>query len=72
MKTEQELENAIKVYRETIELEAEMERIENKIKKNHHRFNLNPDLKRHELPNFIIPKSSYDEIKKLFDFEYLK
>jgi len=37
-----------------------------------HSFNLNPELKRHEFPNFIIPKSGYAEIKAFFDFELLK
>lgn len=38
----------------------------------YHRFELNPALEEYEVPNFIIPKSCYDEIKDFFDFEYLE
>jgi len=131
MKTEQELENVIKVYRENIELEAKVKSIKNEIEQNHkliieyffpyllsvyekwqpaleekamvidfasyycfevtikkingymvraqegqrdvyHRFELNPVLNEYEVPVFVIPKSSYDEIKDLFAFKYLE
>ena len=37
-----------------------------------HRFELNPKLDEYEVPHFIIPKSSFKEIKKLFGFKQLK
>jgi len=38
----------------------------------YHRFELNPKLKEYVVPHFIIPKSSYNEIKKFFKFTLLK
>ena len=132
MKTEPTLENVSKVDRENIELEAEIKRLEDKIKQNHkrlieyffpyllsvyekwrprleekamaiyfgphicfevtvkeidgyviraqegqkknvvHRFELNPVLEEYEAPCFIIPQSSYEEIKEFFDLRLLK
>lgn len=37
-----------------------------------HRFELNPVLDEYEVPCFILPKWSYDEIKDFFEFEFLK
>ena len=131
MKTEQALQNVLKVYRENFDWEAKIEELQGKIERNHkliikyffpyllsiyekwrpsleekvmaidfesqccfeltiktieghmiraqegqkdfyHRFELNPKLKEYMVPHFIIPKSSYNEIKKFFKFTLLK
>jgi hypothetical protein len=38
----------------------------------YHRFELNPVLEEYEVPVFVIPKSSFDEIKTFFAFKFLE
>lgn len=52
-------------------IDGDIVRVQQGKKSIYHNFSLNPSIEEYEVPNFIIPKWSYDKIKPLFNLSLI-